>query len=70
MQTRTEGWGGVFRTLYERGINSTGPDLVMDFRPFLVVPPNSDLIITAEADGASTPISAGVNSLLATTVAQ
>ena len=58
--------GGVFKTKFKRGVNSNGPSLNMDFRPFLIVPQNADIIMTAEADGASTPVSAGWNSILAT----
>lgn len=59
--------GGVFRTLYKRGINSNGSDLSFDFRPYLIVRPNSDIRITAEADTAGTAVSAGFNSTLCTT---
>lgn len=58
---------GVFRTVYKRGINSLGPDLNYEFDPCLIVPSNSDVIITAEADASSTPIAAGFNSYLANT---
>lgn len=60
--------GGVFKTKFKRGVNSLGPDLLMEFRPFLIVPKNADVIMTAEADGASTPISGGWNSILASVV--
>lgn len=63
MKVRTS--GGVFRTLFKRGVSNTGPDLIMEFRPFVIVPKNSDIILTAEADAASTPVSGGFNSLLA-----
>lgn len=58
--------GGVFRTQFKLGLNSVGPDVRMTFRPYLIIPQNSDVLMTAEADGASTEISGGWNSLLAT----
>ena len=57
--------GGVFRTLFKRAVNSLGPDLTLEFRPYLIIPQNSDVMITAEADSASTAVSGGFNSLLA-----
>jgi hypothetical protein len=56
---------GVFRTQLKEGINSLGPSLDVEFRPYIIVPQNSDVILTAEADGASTAVSGGWNSVLA-----
>ena len=62
---RVRSIGGVFQTVFNSGIHSSGTDLNIHFRPFLIVPTNSDVIMTAEADGASKDIAAGFNSLLA-----
>ena len=56
--------GGVFRTQIKRGINSLGASLNIEWRPFLVIPPNTDIIMTAEADTSGTAVSAGFHSLL------
>lgn len=60
--------GGVFRTLFKRGINSLGPDLAFNLQPHIIIPKNADIVMTAEADQASTPISGGFNSVLASVV--
>ena len=56
--------GGVFRTQTKRAINSQGPSLEFACEPFLIVPPNSDIKMSAEADGASTPVSTGYAGIL------
>jgi len=56
--------GGVFRTVFKRGINSLGPDLNFKVRPYKIIPKNADIIITAEADSAAA-VSGGFNSILA-----
>lgn len=63
IRLRIRSQGGVFRTLFKRGV-ANGAELNMEFKPYIIVPPNSDIIITAEADNASTPIAAGFNSIL------
>jgi hypothetical protein len=60
--------GGVFRTVFKRGIQSAGTDLQMELRPYIIVPKNADIIVTAEADAASTFVVGGFNSILASVV--
>jgi hypothetical protein len=63
---RVRNKGGVFRTLFKRAVASTGSDLNFEIRPFLIIPPNTDVMVTAEADAGSTAVAAGFNSILAT----
>lgn len=60
--------GGVFQTKYKIGINSVGGGFVRDLWPYLIVPQNSDITMSAEADGANTAVAGGFNSILATVV--
>tara|TARA_R110000822_G_scaffold116063_2_gene247935 strand:+ start:41 stop:871 length:831 start_codon:yes stop_codon:yes gene_type:complete len=57
--------GGVFQTIWKRGIHTTGSNLEFAVSPYIIVPPNADVIMTAEADGANTAIAAGFNAFLA-----
>lgn len=59
---------GVFQTKFKRGIQSAGADLNFNLSPYLIVPKNADVIITAEADAANTPVSAGFNAVLASVI--
>jgi hypothetical protein len=58
-------FGKVFRTRFSSSAHSQGPRLQFDFRPFIIVPPNSDIRITCEASVDNTSVEAGFNSLLA-----
>jgi hypothetical protein len=58
-------YGKVFRTVLLRSAHSTGAGLDLPVYPFIIIPPNSDIRITAESDTANTSVSAGFNSLLA-----
>lgn len=64
IRLRTQPIGGVYTTQFKRGINALGSDLDYDFRPYFIVPPNTRIKQTAEADGASTAIAGGFNSIL------
>jgi len=58
--------GGVFQTKFKTGVATDGASTFnQQFEPYLIVPKNSDIIITAEASTATTAISAGWNSVLA-----
>ena len=65
IRLRVRDAGGVFRTVFKRAVNSLGPDLTMTFRPYLIIAQNSDIMLTAEADGASTAVAGGFNGVLA-----
>jgi hypothetical protein len=64
VRLRVRDKGQSFRTLYKRGCNSLGPDMVMQFGPYQVIKWNSDIEVTAAADAANTEISGGFNSIL------
>lgn len=51
--------GGVFRTTFKIGVNSRGPNLDFNFAPYGIVQPNSDLLLTADADTNNTSVSGG-----------
>ena len=58
--------GGVFQTKFKTGVATDGASTFkQEFEPYLIIPKNSDVIITATASAAATSISAGFNSLLA-----
>lgn len=48
--------GGVFQTKYKIGANSLGTDVSEPFPGLQIIRPNSDVIMTAEADSSNTPI--------------
>lgn len=48
--------GGVFQTKYKIGSNSLGAAVDEPFPGIQIIRPNSDVIMTAEADSVSTPI--------------
>lgn len=58
--------GGVFKEKLARGVNSNGPDLDHAYRPYQLVPPNSDVKLSASANTSGVPISAGFDCLIAT----
>jgi len=59
--------GGVFKTKFKVGVATDGAGVFsVEFRPFLIVPKNYDVIMTADASVTGTAISAGFNALLAT----
>lgn len=60
--------GSVFQTKFKRSV-ANGGDLDMDLPQLFEVPRNADVTITAEADNASTPVSAGFMGRLAAVVA-
>lgn len=56
----------VFRPFFEVPLRVTGSSLfVIDFKPYLIVPANSDVRITANSDSANTFVYAGWNSHIA-----
>jgi hypothetical protein len=56
----------VFRTQLRLGVSTDGSNFFRyQFRPFLIVPTNSDVIVTAEASTTAVSISASFNTLLA-----
>lgn len=58
--------GGVFRTQFKRSVASTGNNnFDFQIRPFLIVPKNADVIVTAVASTTGVSVSAGFNCLLA-----
>ena len=60
--------GGVFRTRFKRTINSLGNDMDFMIQPYLIVPANADVIMTAEAQTAGDDIAAGFHCILASVV--
>lgn len=59
--------GKVFRTQILRSAHSTGGNIELSIRPYLIVPPNSDIRITSESGVANVSVTAGFNSLVALT---
>jgi len=55
--------GKVFRTITFKGA-SDGHDAERGFKPYLIIPPNSDIRITAVAGSANTDIAAGIEGIL------
>jgi hypothetical protein len=55
----------VFQTKYKRGVNSLGPDLDKSFAIPLIITPNSDIVMTAEADS-SAPVQSSFSGYFAT----
>ena len=50
IRLKTQEQNGVFRTRLKLGLNSNGGALAIRLEPFFIVPPNTDMILTAEAD--------------------
>lgn len=57
--------GGVFRTRLKLAATTDGAHVRLPRTPYIIVPPNADVILTAEASGAGTPVAAGFDSYLA-----
>lgn len=57
--------GQVFRQRFIKSAASTGPSIDIHFRPFLIVPPNSDIRIRGTASTTNVAVDAGFNGLLA-----
>jgi len=55
--------GGVFKTIFKHGVSSQH-DMDLELTPPLILPKNTDIIVTADADGANTAVSGGFNSYL------
>jgi hypothetical protein len=58
--------GGVFRTQFDMTLNNTSGGRMFEFKPYLIVPQNSDVRTIAAASTSSVSVSAGVNGPLAT----
>lgn len=65
IRMRVRGIGGVFRTLFKRGVNSQGPDLNHEMPDYAIITPNSYITMTAEANTAGIEISGGFNGVIA-----
>lgn len=65
IRMRVRGKGGVFRTLFKRGINSQGAALYHKMPDYAILPPNTDIVMTAEANTAGIEISGGFNGVIA-----
>jgi len=65
IRLRVRNKGGVFRTLLKRGVHSTGVDLHHDVEQFMIIPPNSDIELTADAGASNTEIAGGFNARIA-----
>lgn len=56
--------GGVFRQIEDVACSSSSNG-VFDFKPYFIIPPNSDVRLVAVADGANTDISGSIQGYLA-----
>jgi hypothetical protein len=55
-------YGGVFRTYFKASVASDGENFFsLRLEPYIIIPKNSDIILTAEASAASTIVSGGFN---------
>lgn len=63
LQTRDS--GGVFRTKRTLAVHSNSGSREIQFRPFLIVKPNSDVRVLATSSGASTQVDAQLQGMLA-----
>jgi len=59
--------GKVFVDLLMKSAG-TSHHAMQKFKPYLIIPPNSDIRLTAVADGANTDVSGGIQGVLATVV--
>ena len=57
-------FGKVFRSRFILSGSASGGIVNYDFRPYLIVPPNSDLRIRAVSSANDTGVDAGVNGIL------
>lgn len=58
--------GGVFRTQYVSSIATTGQNFFsLEFKPYLIIPKNADIIMTATSSADNVSVSAGFNAFLA-----
>ena len=65
LRFKTREPGGVWQTKFKRSTSTTGGSLDFEIKPYFVIPPNTDIALTAEADSTNTPVAAGFNTIAA-----
>lgn len=60
--------GGVFRVKAELQSANTTPNVVQEFRPYLIIPPNSDILLTATTTQNNTRVFGAFDIVLASIV--
>ena len=58
--------GGVFRTQSDLTLSNTSGGVLFDFKPYLIVPQNADVRMTAAASTTGVSVSGAINGILAT----
>lgn len=68
VQLQTRNYGKVFRTQADIGVSSNGGLTKLEFKPYLIIPSNSDVRLVASASANGTDVSGGIEGYLAIVV--